>query len=105
MAVRSFESAKAGKIIALPQLGGLHHRYERLAAERRPPHCGQQSHRTAGGFRPCGRQAQTCMIDSRMAPVGAASFYPAIESTRPRPREGTRSVLSAYGLSFWEGQV
>ena len=57
MAVRSFESAKAGKIIALPQLGGLHHRYERLAAERRPPHCGQQSHRTAGGFRPCGRQA------------------------------------------------
>ena len=26
------ESAKTGEIIALPQVGGLHHRYERLAA-------------------------------------------------------------------------
>ena len=29
---RPVESAKAGQIIALPQVGGLHHRYERLAA-------------------------------------------------------------------------
>ena len=29
---RPVESAKAGKIIAFPQVGGLHHRYERLAA-------------------------------------------------------------------------
>ena len=29
---RPVESAKAGKVIALPQVGGLHHRYERLAA-------------------------------------------------------------------------
>ncbi len=29
---RPVESAKAGEIIALPQVGGLHHRYERLAA-------------------------------------------------------------------------
>ena len=28
---RLVESAKAGKIIALPQVGGLHHRYERLS--------------------------------------------------------------------------
>ena len=29
---RPVESAKAGQIIALQQVGGLHHRYERLAA-------------------------------------------------------------------------
>ncbi len=29
---RPVESAKAGEVIALPQVGGLHHRYERLAA-------------------------------------------------------------------------
>ncbi|MCH8112329.1 MAG: transposase [Proteobacteria bacterium] len=29
---RPAESAKAGEVIALPQVGGLHHRYERLAA-------------------------------------------------------------------------
>ena len=29
---RPVENAKAGEIIALPQIGGLHHRYERLAA-------------------------------------------------------------------------
>ncbi len=29
---RPVESAKAGKVIALPQVGGLHHHYERLAA-------------------------------------------------------------------------
>ncbi len=29
---RSVESANAGEVIALPQVGGLHHRYERLAA-------------------------------------------------------------------------
>ena len=29
---RLVESAKAGEVIALPQVGGLHHRYERLAA-------------------------------------------------------------------------
>ncbi len=29
---RPLESAKAGKIIALPQVGGPHHRYEQLAA-------------------------------------------------------------------------
>ena len=29
---RPIENAKAGKIIALPQVGGLHHRYERLVA-------------------------------------------------------------------------
>lgn len=29
---RPVETAKAGKIIALPQVGGFHHRYERLAA-------------------------------------------------------------------------
>ena len=40
-----------------------------------------------------------------MVPVGAEPFYPAIESARPRPREGTRSTLSTPGLSFLEGQV
>ena len=40
-----------------------------------------------------------------MAPVGAGSFYPDIESARPLPHEDTRSPLSATGLSFWEGQV
>lgn len=29
---RPVESANAGEVIALPQIGGLHHRYERLAA-------------------------------------------------------------------------
>ncbi len=29
---RPVENAKAGEVIALPQVGGLHHRYERLAA-------------------------------------------------------------------------
>ena len=29
---RPVESAKAGEVIALPRVGGLHHRYERLAA-------------------------------------------------------------------------
>ncbi len=29
---RPVESAKTGEVIALPQVGGLHHRYERLAA-------------------------------------------------------------------------
>ena len=29
---RPVESAKAGEVIALPQVGGLHHRYERPAA-------------------------------------------------------------------------
>ena len=29
---RAVESAKASKMIALPEVGGLHHRYERLAA-------------------------------------------------------------------------
>jgi len=29
---RPVESAKAGEVIALPQVGRLHHRYERLAA-------------------------------------------------------------------------
>ncbi len=29
---RPVESAKAAEVIALPQVGGLHHRYERLAA-------------------------------------------------------------------------
>ncbi len=29
---RPVGSAKAGEVIALPQVGGLHHRYERLAA-------------------------------------------------------------------------
>ena len=29
---RPVESAKAGEVIALPQVGGLHHCYERLAA-------------------------------------------------------------------------
>jgi transposase InsO family protein len=29
---RPVESAKAGEVIALPQVGGLHHRYERQAA-------------------------------------------------------------------------
>ena len=73
--------------------------------ERRSHHCGQQSHRSAGGFRPCGRQARRCRIDWRMAPVGAGPFYPDIESARPLPREDTRSPLSATGLSFWEGQA
>ena len=29
---RPVKSAKAGEVIAFPQVGGLHHRYERLAA-------------------------------------------------------------------------
>jgi hypothetical protein len=29
---RSVQPAGAGKIVAFPQLGGLHHRYQRLAA-------------------------------------------------------------------------
>jgi transposase InsO family protein len=29
---RPVETGKAGEVIALPQVGGLHHRYERLAA-------------------------------------------------------------------------
>ncbi len=37
--------------------------------------------------------------------VSAEFLYPAIESARPRPREGTKSALSAPRLSFWEGQV
>ena len=36
--------------------------------ERRPPHHrGQQSHRSTGGFHPCGRQARTRRINCRMA--------------------------------------
>ncbi|MEE8539413.1 MAG: hypothetical protein V3S54_06325 [Woeseiaceae bacterium] len=37
--------------------------------------------------------------------VSAEFLYPVIESARPRPREGTKSALSAPRLSFWEGQV
>ena len=40
----------------------------------------------------CDRQTQTCRINRRTA------------ASSP-PREGPRSALSAYGLSFWEGQV
>ena len=29
---RPMQGADAGEIVALPQVGGLHHRYERLAA-------------------------------------------------------------------------
>jgi hypothetical protein len=38
-------------------------------------------------------------------PASTESLYPATESARPRPREGTKFALSAPRLSFWEGQV
>ena len=41
--------------------------------ERRPHHCGQQSHRSASGFRPCGWQARRCRIGEGQDP---RSFMP-----------------------------
>ena len=74
--------------------------------ERRPHHCGQQSHRSAGGFRSCGRRKRGHVgPTAAWQPVGVDPFYPAIESARLRPHEGTRSALSAPSLSFSEGQA
>ena len=59
-----------------------------------------------------GRTHRTCPLsdfEPRSTWLKGATWeipvYSAIESARPRPREGTRSPLSAPGLSFWEGQV